>query len=79
MKARDWLDRGNQENDPIDAFTNYWRSFNNLYYAVGNESERDKIKLFLEQNISEDVADELLQTYKNEIPSLFTLFNQGLK
>jgi len=61
MTAHEWLDRGNQTDDPIDAFTNYWRAFNNLFSA-GCGTERDKIKLFLSQHLSDTQAEEILQS-----------------
>lgn len=59
--AHEWLDRGNQTADPIDAFTNYWRAFNNLFSAAAYGQERDKIKLFLSQQLSSMQAEEILQ------------------
>jgi hypothetical protein len=62
MKAREWLDSGMQKTNPMDAFTDYWRAFNNLFSTVGNGHERDKIKLFLSQQLSEAQAKEVLQS-----------------
>lgn len=67
MKAREWLDRGRQTADPIDAFTSFWRAFNNLFSAVGNGQERGKIKLFLSQQLSEVQAKEILQNNPAEV------------
>jgi hypothetical protein len=61
MKAREWLKRGRQQTNPIDAFTDFWRAFNNLFSSVGNGHARDKIKLFLGQRLSETQAKEILQ------------------
>lgn len=72
MKAREWLDRGNQEVDPFDSFSNYWRGFNNLYFGVGNGPERDKIKEFLSQNIPEAEVAKILQIHANKISFLLS-------
>jgi hypothetical protein len=72
MKAREWLERGVQEVDPIDSFSNYWRGFNNLYFGVGNGPERNKIRKFLSQNIAEVDADAILQSHANEISYLLS-------
>ena len=72
MKAREWLERGIQEDDPIDSFSNYWRGFNNLYFGVGNGPERNKIREFLSQNIAEVDADAILQSHANEISYLLS-------
>ncbi len=72
MKASEWLERGNQEIDPIDSFSNYWRGFNNLYFGVANGPERDKIRVFLCRNISEENADTILQSHANEISYLLS-------
>lgn len=63
MKAREWHDRGKQAHDPIDALSNFWRGFNNLYFPLGAGQERDKIRLFLSERIAEANAQELLTAH----------------
>lgn len=72
MKAREWLERGNQEPDSINAFMDFWRGFNNLFLPNGNGSERDKIKSFLRQSIPEAEAEEILQTHDSEVAYLLS-------
>lgn len=72
MKAREWFVRGNETTDPVEAFANYWRGFNNLYFAVGNGIERDKIRLILSQSISLAQADEMLQANASGISYLLS-------
>jgi hypothetical protein len=73
MRAREWLARGNQASDPIDAFTNFWLGFNNLYFVVGNSRECDKIRLFLSQRVSEAQAEEMLEA---NIPAIDYLLSE---
>ncbi len=72
MKAREWFERGNQATDPVDAFSNFWRGLNNLYFAVGDGQERDKIKLFLSQRVSEAQAEEVLQAHRSGVAYLLS-------
>lgn len=71
VKAREWFERGNQEADPVDAFSNFWRSFNNLFFSETSQ-ERDKIKAFLSQSISEAEAEKILQAHAHEIAYLLS-------
>lgn len=32
LKAKEWLDRGHEAEDPIDVINNLWFAFNNLFY-----------------------------------------------
>lgn len=72
MKAREWLDRGRQTTDPLDAFTCFWRAFNNLYSPIGQGQERDKIKIFLHQQLSEAQAMEILQSNADGVSYLLS-------
>ena len=61
MIAREWLERGYQAISPIDAFTDFWRGFNNLYAAARNRDiERNKIRMYLDQAVSSNDAQEIL-------------------
>lgn len=63
MKAHEWHERGNQASDPIDAFSNFWRGFNNLYFQAGNSRERKKIWTFLQNSICEERASYILSAH----------------
>lgn len=71
VKAQEWLVRGNETNS-IDAFSNFWRGFNNLYFGLGQGQERDKIRAFIAQNISEKNANELLYSCSSEVAYLLS-------
>jgi hypothetical protein len=60
VKAHEWYERGNSSADPIDAFSNYWRAFNNLYSPGRKGQEREKIVAFLRGSITEERAALLL-------------------
>lgn len=72
MKAREWLARSLEQNDPIDLITDAWRGFNNLFYNSTGRTEIDKIKNYLSENISEETAQELLSCYQTEITYLIS-------
>jgi hypothetical protein len=72
MNVREWFDRGRQSADPFDAFSNFWRAFNKLYSTVGQGYERDKIKLFLRQQLSEAQAMEILQINASSVSYLLS-------
>lgn len=61
MTAREWLQRGISAVSPIDALADYWRAFNNLYAATrSNGAERTKIRSYLNQAVSDEIATEVL-------------------
>ncbi|GAB2192087.1 hypothetical protein MAH1_36960 [Sessilibacter sp. MAH1] len=64
MKAKEWFERGKQQNDPLNAFSNYWRGFNHLF--AGNKNERDLISLYLSSSISEETAEVILSSNVEE-------------
>ncbi|MCK5602848.1 hypothetical protein KAR91_13285, partial [Candidatus Pacearchaeota archaeon] len=64
--------QGNQREHPVDAFSNYWRGFNNLFYSCGTGPERDKIKRYIIQNITEEQSDNILQSFEKEIEYLLS-------
>ncbi len=63
MKAREWLLQGRQASDPANAFSCFWRGFNNLYSnpSPEPEPEREKIKRFLSERLPEAKAQDILQ------------------
>lgn len=67
MKAQEWLQRSRETEDPIDGFSNVWRAFNNLYYPVNGARERAKILRYLEENVEEELAEELLAEQEKEV------------
>jgi hypothetical protein len=72
VKAREWLERGKQMADPIDAFSNYWRGFNNLFSSVGHGQERDLIKSYLGARITSEQSQEILDTNAANIDYLLS-------
>lgn len=72
MKAREWYERGQQAVAPIDAMSNYWRGFNNLFFPTQGHTEREKIKRFLAEKLSLAQASEILNKYNSEINYLLS-------
>lgn len=70
MKAKEWLKRGEASTNQFDAFSNYWRGFNNLF--TGKGQERKLISEFLRLNIKEEFAQYLLETYKPRVVELIS-------
>jgi hypothetical protein len=60
MKAREWFRRGVETEDPVDRLSNLWRGFNNLFAPENGGTERNKIKNYLSNNISEDSALDII-------------------
>jgi len=59
--AREWLERGRAATSPIDAVTDYWRGFNNLYAAARYRvDERTRIRTYLARTVSSQDAQEIL-------------------
>ena len=71
MKAREWLGRGDHATDPFDAFSNYWRGFNNLF--AGRGSERELISVFLRSRIDEPFAQNLIDAQAKDARSVAAL------
>lgn len=67
MKALEWLERGKQLANLIDAFPNFWRAFNNLFYPIGNYQESHKIKLYIRNNVTEQQSSEILQGHTDSV------------
>jgi hypothetical protein len=70
MKAREWLERGASAADAFDAFSNYWRGFNNLF--AGKGTERELISSFIRKRLDEKFAQDLLRTHPHEIDVLLS-------
>ena len=73
MKSREWLDRGLESTDPIEQFSNSWRGFNNLFYTNISGTELDKIKLYIDREVTEEMATELLASHQSEIMYLTSI------
>ncbi|MCF6322823.1 MAG: hypothetical protein L3J89_00625 [Gammaproteobacteria bacterium] len=67
MKSVEWLERGLNQNDPIDCLNNCWMGFNNLYSNSGAGTEVKSIKSFIDTNVDIEVAQELLNNHQTEI------------
>jgi hypothetical protein len=72
MEAREWLERGKQMTEPIDAFSNFWRGFNNLFSSVVHGQERDQIRSYLGTNITPEQAQEILDTNSSSVDYLLS-------
>ena len=71
MSAREWLTRGVAALSPIDAFTDYWRGFNNLYGSIpGNELS--KIRSFLTANVPPAAATTMLTAHPVQVAYLLS-------
>jgi len=73
-KAHEWLERGKQMADPVDAFSNFWRGFNNLFSSVGpsHSQERDQIRSYLDSNVTPEQAQEILDINSSNIDYLLS-------
>lgn len=72
MKAHEWYERGNQASDPIEAFSNFWLGFNNLYNPMRKSKEREKIQTLLQNSICEERASHLLSAHASCIDYLLS-------
>lgn len=71
MIAHEWLERGKAAHSPIDAFTDLWRGFNNLY-GHGDAREIDRIKGYLSAHIPSGVASQVISTYRDQVAYLLS-------
>lgn len=71
MVAREWLKRGKSAHSPIDAFTDFWRGFNNLY-GPGGAREIDRIKGYLSAHVPPDVASKIISTHPDQVAYLLS-------
>ena len=72
MKVREWLERGIETQDPVEKLSNLWRGFNNLFATENGGSERDKIKNFLNDNITEEIALEIINICNEDVTYLLS-------
>ncbi|MCK8132029.1 HEPN domain-containing protein [Pseudoalteromonas sp. 2CM28B] len=72
MKSIEWLERGLNQNDPIDCLSNCWMGFNSLYSNSSSKTEVDSIKSFIDTNVDLKVAQELLDNHQIEITYFMT-------
>lgn len=72
LSAEEWLEQGlSKIDDPVGCLQDCWIAFNSLYsaYDIGN-SERSTIKRFITSCISEDFAEELINSNQTNISYL---------
>jgi hypothetical protein len=72
VKSIEWLERGLNQNDPIDCLSNCWMGFNSLYSNSSSKTEVDSIKSFIDTNVDLKVAQELLDNHQIEITYFMT-------
>ncbi|ECY3521700.1 hypothetical protein H9V85_004519 [Salmonella enterica subsp. enterica serovar Louisiana] len=72
MKAQEWLNRGRLTEDPMDAFSNYYRGLNHLFSSITNGSERDKIAYILQEKISDENAADILNAHSKNVDILIS-------
>ncbi|EOB4260413.1 hypothetical protein ACGLQQ_004439, partial [Vibrio vulnificus] len=67
MTASEWLDRSLNHEDPMDSFSSCWIGFNNLYNNYPSNSERSSIRNFVDANVTEGDAEEIINLHDTEI------------
>lgn len=67
MPAREWLNRGKTAQSPIDAFTDFWRGFNNLYGQTPGPTELARLQAFLAARVSPAAAAPILANHSGQI------------
>jgi hypothetical protein len=72
MQAREWLNRGKAAQSPIDAFTDYWRGFNNLYGPTQGTTELARLRAFLAASVSSAVAAPILADHPEQVAYLLS-------
>ena len=72
MPAHEWLKRGKSAKSPIDAFTDFWRGFNNLYGAVAGTPELKKLQDFLVANVPSAEAATMLAAHPDQVAYLLS-------
>ncbi len=73
MVAREWLEMGDARVSPVDRLTDYWRAFNNLYSSVTGHPESRRILDYLEQSVSEERAEAILQERQEQAHYLLSV------
>jgi hypothetical protein len=72
LKAREWVLQGRQAGDPFAAFSCFWRGFNNLYSNPSLGPERETIKHFLSEHLSNTKAQDILQANQDCVAYLLS-------
>lgn len=72
MLAREWLERGHSAKSPIEAFTDFWRGFNNLYSAHAGATEIAKIRGFLTARVASAAAAKILSAHPQHVTYLLS-------
>lgn len=63
---------GNKRMSRLMPCQTFWRGFNNLFFPVQGDSEREKIKSFITEKLSADKAQEILDSHLPEIEYLLS-------
>ncbi|EKN3681988.1 hypothetical protein OU500_000371 [Yersinia enterocolitica] len=72
MKAEEWIQLGDEKQNPMDKFEDYWKAFNNLFsFYENNRTEKLKINDILNNCI--DNADDLLERFRADINYLISM------
>lgn len=72
MKAREWFDKGEHEEDVFNSFFHFWQAFNSIYHDQKKSAERIKINNFFNNNFSEQIAIDILENHSPEIDLLLS-------
>lgn len=72
MLAREWLQRGKLAQSPIEAFTDFWRAFNNLYSTSPGADELARIRAFLMANVPPIAAATMLSFHREQMDYLLS-------
>ncbi|WNM57890.1 hypothetical protein [Candidatus Nitrospira allomarina] len=70
--AREWLQRGKLAQSPIDAFTDFWRAFNNLYSAHPGIREIERVRAFLMARVPSVAAATILSSHQEQVDYLLS-------
>jgi len=72
VPAREWLKRGKTAQSPIDAFTDFWRGFNNLYGPTQGPTELIRLRTFLVATVSPAAAAPMLAAHPEQVAYLLS-------
>ncbi len=78
IRIADWLERSENENDPIKSFILAWIGFNGLYglmaslHGKANQRDADKFEFTIKTLISDNQAENIINNISNEIKHLAT-------
>jgi hypothetical protein len=67
MKAQEWWERGQEQEDPFYALGDSWKAFNNLFSSGRKGDERTRIKSYLNDELDDAQAQSVLEKHDKEI------------